>query len=284
MVQIFKRLVFISVATLFCRSEMMAGSVPFENYLSKTFEVISPCGLSFVDACFVINLTFRQSRWERMQQIGAGEGVAFTRVPAVYGQELPQNIGTILGKWNPFFGRRLIAINPNELGCLLSHLSILHKAEELGLGRIWVFEDDIILNTSLASLEELLSAVEDQAGVDNWDIIYTDVRTNDPADMEAIFKVVGVRSGTYSMLVSCSGRRKILDFYRQQGVYNPIDLDLGEIPGLRLFEPNSNLITYTRAFGSDTKLRYAPRKPKVRKILKGELHPKRRTIFKGFLS
>lgn len=233
------------------------GTVPIERYLSRDFQPIIPCGLPFVDACFVINLDHRTDRWAYMQEISAREGVAFTRVPAVYGPTLPSNIGSVLGEWDEYRRQRVMGIGPHALGCMLSHLSVLYRAEQSSLGRIWVFEDDIVLHTTLSDVQYLVDAIEAELGSDSWDIIYTDRRTKQVSTSKACFEPVKLRCGTYSMLVSTTGRRKLLDHYRKYGIFRAIDRDLGLIPGMRFFQPaHQNLVTFTRQFGSDTQIRW----------------------------
>lgn len=241
------------LSALICAGTMHGKSkaLPVEHYLTHEFQVITPCGLSFVDACFVINLDHRKDRWAYMQGIAANADVAFTRVPAVHGADLPAGIASEIGQWNPWIKRRRIAIRPNQLGCLLSHLSLLLKADQLYLDRIWVFEDDILPHVDLSSVKSLMEAIEAKVGKDGWDIIYTDHRKSDTQISMGIFEQVKARYGTYSMLVSQSGRRKVLDYYRTYGVLLPIDSDLGKIRGMRLYQPKEDLVGVNRDFESD---------------------------------
>lgn len=170
---------------------------------------------------------------------------------------------------------------PGAIGCTLSHLSVLYDAYVSGHETVWVLEDDIgvvsdphILTLRMQELD-LLTDKE-------WDILYTDHdyltlehpdlpifkqlpmkwRPDMPFfDLEPLlehtavgdhFFKIGSRNRTHSYLIRKSGMKKILAFYKEHGIFLPIDHELAFIPHLTFYVTREAIVTSHETI-SDTK-------------------------------
>ncbi len=168
------------------------------------------------------------------------------------------------------------------IGCCLSHLSVLQDAYDAGYETIWVIEDDIEIIRDPHILSDLIDNLDARVGKGQWDILFTDKDTKNhegkyipclsyaprpnftPANPEifsqrhpiydklsptkAIFSRIGARYGTYSMIIRRSGMKKILDFFKQYQLFLPIDMEIPQVPGIRLYAVQEDVVaTYIRA-------------------------------------
>lgn len=83
----------------------------------------------FYDEIYCVNLDRRTDRWEDAQKEFAKYDIKVKRFSAVDGKTLPMTAQQI--------------INPNEMGCLKSHVAILAETVRKNYDRVLVFEDDI---------------------------------------------------------------------------------------------------------------------------------------------
>jgi len=144
-------------------------------------------------------------------------------------------------------------LSRGAIGIVVSHLSVLQDAYDSGYKIIWVMEDDIevIQNPHVLShLINRLNALTKKNG--GWDILFTDQDTKNQegkyvpcmgyakrpnytpnntkrfssrADLGKVFRSVGARYGAYSMIVSRSGMKKILKFFKTYKIFLPYDMD-----------------------------------------------------------
>lgn len=133
------------------------------------------------------------------------------------------------------------------IGCSLSHLSVLKDAYDSGYEIIWVLEDDFEIKDNPHYLAQMIHELDNQVGRCNWDVLYTDMKYGNEhllccwrPDMPAFnqgrllkkrslnenFIKIGCRNGTYSMVITRSGIKKILDFNINYGIFLPYDNEI----------------------------------------------------------
>ena len=137
------------------------------------------------------------------------------------------------------------------IGIVLSHCSILQDALNSNYQVIWVMEDDIQVFRNPHELSDLIDKLNRLTGSNGWDILFTDPDTKnnkgeyvpcrgfallpdyDPSNISRFyqekvltsdFKKIGARYGAYSMIVSRTGMRKILNFYKNHKIFLPYDM------------------------------------------------------------
>jgi len=165
------------------------------------------------------------------------------------------------------------------VGCLLSHLSILQDAYDSGYSTIWVLEDDILVHRDPRILSNLIEQLDHAIGENEWDILFTDrdfrnskgnyercvgwsKRPNfKPANPERFkeaylidetFRKIGARFGTHSMIIRRSGVKKILDFIKAYGPFNPYDLDMYLPNNIKLYSVSRDIVGNEPSILSDT--------------------------------
>lgn len=232
----------------------------------KTIQVTElNSGMEGVDCIYVINLDARRDKWERLQPLFEKYHLKVNRVSAINGWELSKKDKKALA--GPYRAR----LKGGQLGCLLSHVSILKDAYERGFNRIWVLEDDIDFLEELSQLASLLEKLS-QADPD-WDIFYTDPDCKnekgeyfrpssvDPRPDQLLEpfdfyqqritlddKIMQIRSrfATHSMLISKKGIEKILRYFTHVYLYSPIDWDIHYIPGIRQYASIEDIVATWR--------------------------------------
>jgi len=252
---------FYSSHTLF--AYMYLNGTGIENHLRSIEISESTSGIDRIDCIYVINLDIKPSRWTSSLALFSELGIHINRVNAVNGWELSEAVKQELcGPYPVCRGPR-----PGGLGCLLSHLSALKDALERDFGCIWICEDDVeflkdptILPTFLMKLEEIDP---------EWDIFYTDLTSRlttgpilpsfvDPRPDQAIFPLsyyqetflvsedmmrIRARHGTYSMIISKKGIKKILEYYSHVYFYGAYDIDIHYIPDLKEYCPTEDIVS-----------------------------------------
>lgn len=158
------------------------------------------------------------------------------------------------------------AMPRGSIGICLSHISILKDAWDSGYQLIWVLEDDVVAVQDPRMVPELIDRLDALVGRANWDVLFTDPDTKSsdgsyiPAygvskrpDMDCSyeerfsekytaceqispdFKKITARFGAYSMLLTRTGIKKLLDFALEHKIYNPYDFDNYQIADLRRY-------------------------------------------------
>ena len=74
------------------------------------------------------------------------------------------------------------------------------------------------------------------------------------------FILIGSRSRTHSMVIRRSGIKKILDFEKKHHLFLPYDHEIATVPGIKLINLKTNLITYKESVSDTQKNRLEPRK------------------------
>jgi GR25 family glycosyltransferase involved in LPS biosynthesis len=149
------------------------------------------------------------------------------------------------------------------IGIALSHLSLLKDAYDSGYETIWVMEDDIDVLRDPRIISHLIDELDRAVGKNNWDILFTDRDIRDEygnhkatiwaakrpdcqvfyfdnnftenTTVSPLFRKIGARYGTTSMIIRRSGMRKLLQFFETHSVFLPYDLDLIYPRKIRLY-------------------------------------------------
>ncbi|MEI8365852.1 MAG: glycosyltransferase family 25 protein [Parachlamydiaceae bacterium] len=237
-----------------------------------------------IDFIYMINLDKRPQKYALSKQYFEKYGINPYRFSAVNGWELPIEVINDVGvKFRPgmtpllattfveidgkkipsyefmtdsgktYFGGRL---SLGAIGCSLSHISVLQDAYDSGYKTIWVMEDDIEVLEDPHRLSDLIDELDAVVGVEDWDVLFTDVdyRSRNgkyvPAlgagkrpDMDCSreerysdkytksikindhFCKIAARFGTTSMIIRRSGIIKLLTFSRDRNIYLPYDME-----------------------------------------------------------
>jgi len=164
-------------------------------------------------------------------------------------------------------------IGKAAIAITLSHLSILQDAYDSNYETIWVMEDDIIIEKHpellLRGIEELNKTYRD-----GWDVLFTDPDTvnsrGEPVPCCAVTQrpnspliyynkesnrripiskgsnitTVYYRYGAYSMIISRSGIKKILDFYKENDIFLPYDMEYNSFIPLKKFAFRFNVVSH----------------------------------------
>ncbi|MBF8263320.1 MAG: Glycosyltransferase 25 family er [Parachlamydiales bacterium] len=243
-----------------------------------------------IDFIYLINLDKRADRLSRCLNQFACYSILPHRVSAIYGWDLtqaafndiglkilpsmsfdrPVHFGPVvrdaIGEWmTPSkVGKTCVhhTMAAGQLGCSLSHLSVLVDAYHSSYETIWVLEDDFTINDPPEELGVYIEKLNALVGPSEWDLLYTDnddhfslptVRdimgggnlgrpempmTNALIEHRKVgsnFVKIGGRTQTHSMIIRKSGIKKIVEFLLKNGLFRPIDIELSFVPGLKLY-------------------------------------------------
>ncbi len=222
----------------------------------------------------MINLEKRLEKWEKTKKQIESIGYHPNRFSAVDGWQLDiKTLDKIRGSEK--------LMTKGQVGCLLSHLSVLFDAYQKNYKVIWVLEDDVVA-TEKVDIDNLiaeLSIIDPE-----WDILYTDADSKnvffivnrplfliaregksieDPSHFKKrrkineTFSEIYSRYGAYSMIISDRGVKKILDYFLFEKFFRPYDDELFLVPGIRQYITNKEYITVNPHSPSDT-VKYYP--------------------------
>ncbi|WP_417806600.1 glycosyltransferase family 25 protein [Thioclava sp.] len=148
---------------------------------------------------YVINLADNTVRMDRARAVLEGQGVAFQRVEAVNGWQLPQdridacyNVAR-----NARAGRQPLV--PAEIGCYLSHIEAWRQIAEGSAEGGVIFEDDFEANETLRPVIEALSA----DGARDWDMVKLFTLDPQVALAQARDLIPGIRIGIPYRVPTC---------------------------------------------------------------------------------
>lgn len=160
---------------------------------------------------WVINLDKDQERLQRITQQLAPTGLAWTRISAVYGRDLPPDERARLLDTATY--RRKHGMEPalGELGCYLSHIAVMRALLASPHAAALVLEDDVLLTLALRPvLQGLL------ANPGRWDMVkLSQVHSGTPQ------RVLEVAPGHWLsvMMSRCTGSSAYLVNRRAAQVY-----------------------------------------------------------------
>ncbi len=257
-----------------CRlsAEIYSDETPTAKYLKKISLTEPISGIEMIDCIYVINLDERMQKWDRMVQLFDQRGLHGNRVGGINGWRLSEEIQAELAGPYP------VHMRGGQLGCLLSHLSIIQDAFERNFDVIWVCEDDIEFLEDVRIIPELLINLY-QIDPD-WEVFYTDVdsknsqgirvpslgsnfRPDQPHPPLSYYTQKEVldndltrirqRFGMYSVIISRNGIKKILDYFTHMYLWSPIDIDIHYIPNIREYSATRDIVSiWTQSAISDT--------------------------------
>ncbi len=156
------------------------------------------------------------------------------------------------------------------IGIVLSHLSILQDAYKSRYETIWVMEDDIEVIRNPHIISSLIDEINVLVGKKGWDILFTDRDTKGQdgkyvpcsgyawrpgiqhinsqkfgkvRKISSNIRQIAARYGAYSMLVSRSGMKKMLDFFRTREIFLPYDMEFVLPDDIRLFTVMEDIVS-----------------------------------------
>jgi GR25 family glycosyltransferase involved in LPS biosynthesis len=255
-------------------NKIAAYLYPHETATAKYLKSIevseTRSGLKPINCIYVINLDERPEKWVRMQPIFKKQGLRVNRVSAINGWKLPKK-----ALWE-LQGPYRTSITKGEIGCILSHISVLKDAYDRGFEMIWIFEDDVEFLEDIHQIPELLKKL---SVIDpDWDIFYTDIDIQKngkyiPAlavwsrpDQQLFpleyyterrrlcedIMMVRLRYGMHSVLFSRRGIEKVLHYFTHVYLWSAIDIDIHNIPGIRQYSTTRDMVVQMRSDISDT--------------------------------
>lgn len=244
------------------------------KYLKKINSVQKNSGVNRVDCIYVINLDRRPEKWKRMQGVLKEVGINGNRFSAIDGMGISDETQIELA------GNYPVRMLKGEVGCLLSHVSVIKDAYDRGFNLIWVFEDDIEIVEDPRVMTPIIKAL---TMIDpNWDVLYTDIDSKHNNGETALalgldfrpdrlfhypleyylrrrpvnsdLMRLGQRYGLYSYLVSRKGMKKIYHYFTHVYLWTAIDIDIHYIPTLREYSTTREIVTiWTHSPISDTR-------------------------------
>lgn len=155
------------------------------------------------------------------------------------------------------------------IGIALSHLSILQDAYNSGYETIWVLEDDIEVIKDPHLLSTMIEKLDALVGRKGWDFLFTDQDTKaqdgsyvpclgaaqkpdfnpinpykyeSRIDVSEDFRKIGARYGAYSVIVSRSGMKKMLDFMRN-GIFLPYDMEYTLPDNIQMYNVRDDIVS-----------------------------------------
>ena len=155
---------------------------------------------------FVINLERSPARRRAIESHLDELGVPFEWVRGTDGLELTESELRLYSAREAFasIGR---AMHRNEMGCILSHITVWREILKRGLPRALILEDDMVLEDDFASLVEDLTWVPADAAIVNmsWDMAEPiDLRAITPKRSLCRFDRTPMRAGSYIVTQRCA--------------------------------------------------------------------------------
>lgn len=153
----------------------------------------------FWDAVYVVNLDFRQDRWEEIQKYAKAADLSIERWDATKAADI-------------VIERDRIGIRVKKQSCIAcwsSHIRIYRDALEKGYSRILVLEDDALIP---ADLYEQVEEWFNKTGLKDFDLVYLGSADKYPsaplADGIALSQYTLL---THAMLFTREGMQKVID-------------------------------------------------------------------------
>lgn len=242
-----------------------------EPYLHDIEVEESNSGIANIDCVYVINLKNRLSKWKKIQAEFLMHNIKVNRVNAINGWFLKEEEKQTL------FGSSPIRMRGGQIGCLLSHLSVIRDAYLRQFNCIWICEDDIMICEDPHQLSSFIHCLNEVCP--DWDILYTDVDTKNSSgkrvpSLSSDFRPdedhwpleyyttripinheidqIRQRFGAYSMIISRSGIKKILNYFTSRFLWTSYDIDIHYIPNIIQFSLNRDLVSVDFTLPSDT--------------------------------
>lgn len=269
--------VFLSVCWFTYGKERLSALCDFINPALETTSTDS--GLAGINQVYVINLDMRYERWLSTKKQLEGFGVIPQRVSAINGWKL--NRGKLKQLYKSCVENGCFSyLTPGQLGCFLSHTSILHDALKKNYSCIWVLEDDILVINNVQELPNIVANLDEFDP--EWDLLFTDINARGnhfeeiitfeemldkgfdyslvydslfiPRENEEV-KRIQCRLCTHSMIISARGIKKLLDYFQSIKIAFPIDVQMHCCPNKRFYVSKKEYVTNDIRQASDTNCR-----------------------------
>lgn len=225
------------------------SKVKISNYLKPLQVKAQETGIAGIDCIYCINLDIRKDKWEAVCKEFEKQKIKVNRVSGVNGW-------TELTKADQ---KKLLAhekaLKPGQIGCFLSHLSVLKNAQMKGFERILVLEDDV---SFIAPMKELSSYLDQLSEIDpDWDLLYLDNWSMEGRGLKERFDRLGstmsevikkpkeefshffrvfYRHDLHALIVSKKGVQKLLDHFCKKPFLLAIDTEMNHIDQIRMYE------------------------------------------------
>lgn len=267
------RAIYLVIVFFVCQVNLNAfGGLYFKNKTirSNLAQIDTPpkySGLAGIDCIYYVNLDRRPEKLKYIQKFLHENRLQGTRVHAVDGSLLSEStISKLLGK--KFYYK----MNAGALGCALSHYSIWQHAYGHGYNRIWIIEDDVVALSPIHKLNQIIKELQNTDP--KWDILYTDPDTRgwdgeicsrcDPPQLghptvriknpkyyllresaSRHLERIRMRYGTYSMVISKEGIKKLLKYHIKNDIWATCDNTVHLVPDIRQYTTKFPLVTHT---------------------------------------
>lgn len=258
-----------------------------------------------VDFIYMINLDHRKDKLNHSLKELAPYGIVPYRFSAIEGKKLSlETINSIGVKYEPWMKTDLSCcyyskefpngkheqkltlpgrtyffnkLNRGEIGCFLSHLSVLKDAYESGFETVWIMEDDIHVIKNPHIISSYIEQLDNEVGKEGWDMLFTDADMEDSdyarspcsffhhrpdfspnkdkidfrKNISPDLRKIGGRNGAYSFILRRAGIKKIVDYISSYQMFLPYDVEFYMHPEIHLFEVRKDIISVNLAVGSD---------------------------------
>lgn len=219
-------------------------------------------GLAGVDCIYVINLDARPEKWTRTKTLLEEKGLHANRVRAINGWQLSRE------EMQQLAGPYPVKLVGGQVGCLLSHVSILKNALDNGFQAIWILEDDVEFLLDVQWIPYLLKQLKK---VDKkWDVFFTDIDMRlqdgshqascsyDPRPDQTIPSrkslmkkkdvtedIMSIRQRwcTHSYLLSRAGIQKLYSYFTHVYLWSPVDVDMHYVPDIREYASKRDVVS-----------------------------------------
>ena len=252
-----------------------------KSYLKKIpYTTSYASGLDCIDCIYVINLEKHPKRWERMEQQLSNFGLYAQRMEAVDGWGF--NKLALKNLYHKLFQPSYDKFyrTPGQIGCFLSHMSILEDAFHKNYSTIWILEDDCEISQNL---RRDFSKIFEELYEKNisWDALFTDTGSRyrhadgtleryefdtmcqkfikscsllKKNQQESLIHTTWIqrRLGMYSVILSRSGIKKIREYFMTHRLRAAYDVDIHFIPGKRFLQTQEDVVSTQGGFGSST--------------------------------
>jgi len=170
-----------------------------------------------------------------------------------------------------------LGMSRGAIGIVLSHLSILQDAYDSGYQTIWVMEDDVEAVDNPRLMSDMIRKLDNF--INDWDILFTDTDTKDRSGNHVPCRAVaarpnvsieplssylqrfyyinidlsriGMRYGAYSMIVRRSGMEKILQYFKNYGIFIPYDMDIWLNSNLKMYSVTKDIVSHRAGAPTD---------------------------------
>lgn len=246
-----KILIFLYPVLAFCSGELFQYIKPLQMNRMDS-------GINGIDMIYCINLDIRTERWVAMQQRLEQQGIYANRVSAVNGwSDLSKKVRKKLKAPNK------ADLRAGQIGCCLSHLSILKHAKDRGYLRIMILEDDIEFTSDIKQVEEYLVLLSEKDP--QWDVLFLDGWNGEkrgvfqPIDtpgskmskeiqkpketaVQSKLDRIYYRHDLHGYIVSRKGIAKILNHFHRNSLRLAVDIELNHIDQIRMYETKRDFV------------------------------------------